>query len=69
MSVEDNKAIMRRHNEVINMGNYAVLDELVAHDFVRHDPGGPEVKGLEAYKENVRMQRAAFPDLQIIRNA
>ena len=67
MSVEDNKALMRRlYQEVINEGNIDLTDEFFSEDFVEHEhfPGLP-TEGPEAPKAAFAMFRAAFPDLQI----
>jgi predicted ester cyclase len=42
---EDNKALVRRFYAEIDAGNLAAMDELVAADFVDHDP--PPFPGLE----------------------
>jgi len=67
MSAEENKAILRREMvEVWNKGNLAVVDELVANNFVLHDPSQPtEVRGPEGLKQYVTAFRTAFPDLHI----
>ena len=38
MSAETNKAIVRRFYEEIDKGNLAILDELVAPDYLNHSP-------------------------------
>jgi len=38
MSVEDNKALIRRFYEEIDKGNLDVIDELVAEDYLDHNP-------------------------------
>jgi hypothetical protein len=61
MSIEDNKAIARRlYEEALNMGNLAVVDELVApsivlhYDYAADSPGPMEPQsGLEAIKHFV----------------
>ena len=64
MSVEENKANVRRLNEeVFNKGNLALVDELMAPDYVFHIT--PEVKGPEGVKKYIADMRAAFPDLHI----
>jgi len=47
VTVEDNKALVRRAlTDLLNMGNMALVDELVAPGFVRHDlGGGPDIVG------------------------
>ena len=44
-AAEDNKALVRRFYAEIDAGNLAAMDELVAADFVDHDP--PPIPGLE----------------------
>ncbi len=60
MSAEENKAAVRRLNEAVNKGDFSVLPELFAPDYVFHMT--PEIKGLEALKEYFANQRNAFPD-------
>ena len=38
MSTEENKALVRRFYEEIDNGNFDVLDELVAEDYLDHNP-------------------------------
>ena len=64
MSVEENKAIIRRWTEVWHTGNVAAVDEFVTPDYVRHDPNVPEVRGPEAEKQLIMMYLTAFPDLR-----
>ncbi len=63
MSVEENKAIeLRFFEEVVNKGNLAVIDEIVAANFVDRStlPGvTPDCKG---YKQFFAMAHSAFPD-------
>ena len=67
MSAEENKALTRRvMEEMFNKGNLDVADELLAPDFVVHDPAMPEdVRGPEGFKEYVGAFRSAFSDLHI----
>jgi steroid delta-isomerase-like uncharacterized protein len=67
MSIEENKAIARRFfEEVWNSGNLAVADELLAPNIIFHLPGKSEgvIGDRESYKQVVRRNRTAFPDLQ-----
>jgi len=63
MSAE-NKALVRRYFEAIDRGELALIDELFAPTYVRHDPHAPEVKGVEALKRHIRMVYTASPDLR-----
>ncbi|MDA2915181.1 ester cyclase, partial [Acidobacteriia bacterium AH_259_A11_L15] len=64
---EANKAAIRRFfEEVFNEGNLAVVDELVAPNYVLHDPASPDAAGgPEGLKEIVTEYRAAFSDLRL----
>lgn len=66
MSAE-NKALVRRLvEEAYNGGRLDVTDELVAGDFVGHDPSLPEeVRGPAGAKELIAGYRAAFPDIHV----
>jgi len=65
MSTEQSKAMDRRvYEEVWNGGNLAVIDELVAANYVDHDPNPTStLEGLEGLKQSVTMYRTAFPDV------
>lgn len=67
MSLEDNKAVLRRlFEEVANAKNLDVIDEIVSVDAVDHDafPGMP-ANGLEAYKAVFGASQAAFSDFHM----
>ena len=59
MSLEKNKATVRRFIEEWNKRNLAALDELLAADYF--DPS-LQVRGLEAYKQLLTMLLKGFPD-------
>ncbi|MBI1879688.1 MAG: ester cyclase [Chloroflexi bacterium] len=58
--------IRRFYEEVWNKGNIAVIDDIFAPDYVRHDlrPGLPP-SGPEGQKAIARLFRAAFPDIRM----
>jgi len=62
MSIEENKAIVRRYQEAYNTNNLDDLDGLVAADLITHAlmPGMPS--GLEGGKQIHRLTIAALPD-------
>ena len=65
MSVEHNKALVRRlYEEALNKGNLAVVDEIIAPNYVRHGlaPGVP--LGPESTKQVFAAMHTAFPDLR-----
>lgn len=65
---EQNKALVRRFYEEIDKGNIEVLDELVAEDYIDHDP--PPFPGLppgrEGLKQAFRMFQRATPGVHRI---
>ena len=68
MSAEENKRISRRvADEGFSRGNVDIFDELVAEDFVNHDPAVPPElpPGREGLKALARYYRSAFPDTQL----
>ncbi len=64
MSVEENKAIVRRYyEEALNERNLSTLDETLAVNFVHHDPSNPaDIEGLEGIKQRLAEIMNAFPD-------
>jgi len=67
MSIEQNKAVARRWSEELwGRGDLAVADEIIAPDYVRHDPGDPfPAHGPEDVKRIVTMLRTMLPDFKI----
>ena len=64
MSAEAHKALTLRFvEEVINKGNLAACDELVALDFVELDPLPGQEQGREGLKQIITMLLRAFPDM------
>ena len=64
MSVEENKAAVRRvWEEVMNKGDLAVADKLMATNYIFHAPGGVEANGPDGFKQFVTIYRTAFPDI------
>jgi predicted ester cyclase len=59
MSLEENKAIVRRFIEELNKRNIAIMDELVAPDMVHPTL---QVSGPENYKQFETALWKAFPD-------
>jgi steroid delta-isomerase-like uncharacterized protein len=65
MPTNDNKALYRRwFDEVVNGGDLALADQLLASDYALHFPGFPAPVDREMHKTLVTMFRTAFPDWQ-----
>jgi len=67
MNIEHNKMVAQRWSEELwGQGNLTVADEIVAPDYVRHDPGDPfPARGPEDVKRIVVMLRGMLPDFRI----
>jgi len=59
MSLEENKAIVRRLNEAYNKANTDLLDDLVAPDYVDHTN---KIQGLESLKQLMKLGHKGVPD-------
>jgi len=67
MSIEENKAIVRRFfEELLSTDNFAVADEILSPDFRFYFAGSPGAMDLESYMEFLVARRAAFPDRRFI---
>lgn len=65
MSVEENKAAMRRLYEIVASGKFDLADEVIAVDMVDHDPLPGAGQGLAGFKQTARMLHSAFPEMRI----
>lgn len=59
-STDQNKALVRRFYEEIDRGNLDILDELVAEDYLDHNP--PPFPGSSSGRERVRQDFKLFWD-------
>ena len=58
-----NEAIIIRNSaEIWHKGNLDVIDEIIEKNYVRHMPGGVEIRGRDGYREHVKAFRTPFPD-------
>jgi predicted ester cyclase len=48
--------------QAVNTGDLALLDKLVAPDYIEHSEG---FQGVEPFKQQITTFRAAFPDLHV----
>lgn len=63
MTTETQKLIERIPLEVVNKGNYGLLDEIVSSDFVERSPQPGVPATREGFKQSVIALKTAFPDL------
>lgn len=66
--LEKNKEVVRRFNhEVIEQGNAASFQELMAEDFINHAaPAGADNGPAGMWNTFTKVLRPAFPDLKVI---
>lgn len=64
-SAEENKAIVRRFLEEWAKGNYDIMDELLAPDFVHRSLLPGQKPDREEYKQSALEGDAPFSDLSI----
>lgn len=66
-TIDQNKITARRWSEELwSRGNVAVADEIIAPEYVRHDPGDPfPARGPGDVKRIVTMLRTMLPDFHI----
>jgi steroid delta-isomerase-like uncharacterized protein len=65
MSIAENKAKARRIiEEAVNKGNLAVVDEILAPNYVYHQSRG-DVTGPKGLKQFFTMLRAVLPDINV----
>jgi len=62
---ERNKALIRRlFDEVLNAGNFGLLDQLIGASYVEHNPVANQAAGAAGVRDRILQLRAAFPDLR-----
>lgn len=67
MSIEENKAVVRRFfEELLSTDNLAVADEILSPGFRFYFAGSRDLMHLEGYKEFLVMRRGAFPDRRFV---
>lgn len=64
MSIDDNKAMIRRGFEAMSNHDLSVFESLIAPTYVNHDMPAPE-PGPEGFKQVVGAFLSAFPDMRV----
>jgi len=65
MSLDNEQVVRRIVDEAYNGGSMDAIDELVAPDFVHHDPATGDHEGVQAVKERITTYRTMLPDLRV----
>ena len=64
MSIEENKAVVRRYyDEVLNQRKVDVLDQLAVEDYIEHDPFPGQGNGRADLKARAKLLHDAFNPL------
>jgi len=63
MSLQDNKAVIRRLYDAFNLGDLKAMDESLAANVVDLFPLEGQPPGVEGFKERLTRLRKSFPDL------
>ena len=67
MSIEENKAVVRRFfEELLSTDDLTVADEILSPGFRFYFAGSPDPMDLERYKAFLIARRAAFPDRSFV---
>ena len=67
MSIEENKAVVRRFfEELLSTDDLAVADELLSPGFRFYFAGSPDPLDLKRYKKFLVARRVAFPDRRFV---
>ena len=62
MPTEQNKSMLKRIFSELNKGNFNVIDELFAEDFVDRYPAPGETPTKEGFKQFLAGTHKSFPD-------
>lgn len=65
MSEELKPMVRKIFDEAYNQGNLAVLDDLIAPNYLRHQPPMKDVQGLDAYKKFITDVRSAYSNFEM----
>ncbi len=64
MSLDDNKAVIRRRYDAFNAGDLKAMDEAFAANVVDLLPLKGQTSGVDGFKERLTRLRSSFPDLR-----
>ena len=67
MSIEENKALVRRFmEEIVNEGNLELIDELIDTDFVNHFPPPGTTPDREGFKKHLSDIHTSFTRIRYV---
>ena len=62
MSLEENKTIQRRFEDIWNQGDFSIIEKIWDKDFINHNV---KAKGFEGIRQYITAYRNAFPDVLV----
>jgi steroid delta-isomerase-like uncharacterized protein len=62
--LQANHAVVRRFVDAVNAQDYAALDDIVAADYVEHDPAPGQPAGIDGLSVMYGAFAASFPDIR-----
>jgi steroid delta-isomerase-like uncharacterized protein len=65
MSTEQNKALVQRMIQLQVNGDLNTVDQVIAPNWVDHNPSMPPLQGYEGFKQLTLAFRSAFPDMRL----
>jgi predicted ester cyclase len=65
MSTEDNKALVLQMMHLQADGDLNTADQVIASNWVNHDPTMPSLEGYEGFKQLNMLFRSAFPGFHL----
>ena len=66
MSTKDNIAVIKHFMEIMENGKLAEVDQLIAPNWVNHDPTLPPMQGLEGARQLANLFHSAFSNIKVI---
>jgi steroid delta-isomerase-like uncharacterized protein len=59
------KTLQAAWDDIYINGNLALMNEMFAADYVRHDAAQPGIKDLESYLKHITAIRESYPDIRV----
>ena len=66
MATKDNIAVIEHFMQIMENGKLAEVDQLIASNWVNHDPTLPPMQGLEGARQLANLFHSAFSNIKVI---
>jgi predicted ester cyclase len=64
MATKDNLAVIQHFMEIMENGKLAEVDQIIAPNWVNHDPTLPPMQGLEGARQLANLYHSAFSNIK-----